>query len=181
MDQKETTLKITEVFRNAGYEGSSMADLAKAAGLAKSSLYHHYKDGKKEMAELSLKEMRKVVNQHLDRIINSDNSIDQKLDEVLDTINMLYKGGKAVCLLRSLSIGQGLDLFQPLIQSTFEDLIKAFKALAFELDFDETTAQKLAEDIIIKIQGSLVLSRSMKNTDIFKRNLQEIKTMYLKG
>ena len=181
MDQKETTLKLTEIFRNSGYEGSSLQELARAAGLAKSSLYHHFKGGKKEMAELTLKEMQKSVSQHMDRILASQKSTEEKLDDLLKAIDELYRGGKAVCLLRSLSIGEGLELFQPLIQSSFEGLIKGLKVLAFELDFDEEQAQKLAEDIIIKIQGSLVLSRSLKRIEIFQRSLQEIKLMYLKN
>jgi len=41
------------VFNERGYDGTSMEDLAKATGLSKSSIYHHF-EGKEELLRLAL-------------------------------------------------------------------------------------------------------------------------------
>jgi AcrR family transcriptional regulator len=41
------------VFTERGYDGTSMEDLARATGLSKSSIYHHF-DGKEELLRLAL-------------------------------------------------------------------------------------------------------------------------------
>jgi AcrR family transcriptional regulator len=41
------------VFNERGYDGTSMEDLARATGLSKSSIYHHF-DGKEELLRLAL-------------------------------------------------------------------------------------------------------------------------------
>jgi AcrR family transcriptional regulator len=42
-----------QVFNERGYDGTSMEDLAKATGLSKSSIYHHF-EGKEELLRLAL-------------------------------------------------------------------------------------------------------------------------------
>lgn len=50
----ETLLSVAvTVFTERGYDGTSMADLATAAGLSKSSIYHHVQ-GKEELLALAL-------------------------------------------------------------------------------------------------------------------------------
>lgn len=50
----ETLLDVAvAVFTSRGYEGTSMEDLAAAAGLSKSSIYHHVQ-GKQQLLELAL-------------------------------------------------------------------------------------------------------------------------------
>jgi AcrR family transcriptional regulator len=50
----ESLLSVAvEIFNVRGYDGTSMEDLAKAAGITKSSIYHHV-SGKEELLRLSL-------------------------------------------------------------------------------------------------------------------------------
>ena len=42
---------LVKTFRSNGYEGTSLAELAKSTGLKKASLYHRFPDGKQEMAQ----------------------------------------------------------------------------------------------------------------------------------
>ncbi len=55
--------RLLLVFRDRGFEGATIAEIARATGLGKASLYHHFPGGKVEMAETLVRE----VCAHLDR------------------------------------------------------------------------------------------------------------------
>ncbi|GAY11436.1 helix-turn-helix domain-containing protein [Pseudonocardia sp. N23] len=44
---------LVSVFRDKGFDGTAIADLAAATGLQGASLYHRFPDGKEEMADAS--------------------------------------------------------------------------------------------------------------------------------
>lgn len=47
--------QLVVVFRERGYEGATLVQLAAATGLGKASLYHHFPGGKAEMAAVLLR------------------------------------------------------------------------------------------------------------------------------
>ena len=59
---------------------------------------------------------------------------------------------------------------------SFKDWKYGFKRIAMDLGKDEVAANQLAEDIIIKIQGSLILGKGLSDPEIFKSQLMEIKS-----
>lgn len=68
------------VFNERGYDGTSMEDLARAAGITKSSIYHHIKS-KEELLE-------RGVNRALDALNASLDSLDS-----VDSVNSMNGGG----------------------------------------------------------------------------------------
>jgi len=49
----ETLLSVAvQVFNERGYDGTSMGDLSRAAGISKSSIYHHVPGGRTEVIEM---------------------------------------------------------------------------------------------------------------------------------
>lgn len=182
-DQKitdEQLLKgLSDTFRRVGYDGASLSRLAEATGLKKASLYHRFPGGKKEMAQAVLQHTSEWIKANIVDLLGTKEDPVQRLDKVLSNINKLYSGGKDACILRALSQGEGLELFQVQIKSSFYDWIKGFSKLASDFGIPESETEKIAEDVLIKIQGSLVLSVGSNNPGIFKRTLKEIKEMFM--
>lgn len=181
VEQEELLLGFLEVFRNVGYDGANLETLAQATGLRKSSLYHRFPGGKKEMAEEVLKYSGQWVNNHIVTSLRASGDPVKRLDKVLSNIDELYSGGENACILRALSTESGLNLFSELINGTFRDLIKGFAKIIEDFGRSSEQSETLAEDVVIQIQGSLVLSRSMKDTSIFKRTLNNIEKMVKGG
>jgi len=116
-------LGFLEVFRKVGYDGASLEALASASGLKKSSLYHRFPGGKKQMAKEVLKFAGQWVSMNITEILKADGDPTMRLKSALNNIDQFYSGGQKACILRALSMDTGLDLFSQLIHSAFEDLI----------------------------------------------------------
>ena len=173
--QEEVTESLMQVFRQVGYEGASLEELAKAAGLRKSSLYHRYPGGKKEMAEEVLKYANNWIRENVTSVLQAEGDPDKRLKKALEAIDELYKGGRRACIIRALSMDTGLDLFSKLISEAFEDLLSGFTKLLSDMGYSKRESVRHTENIIIMIQGALIVGRGTRDDKLFKRVLNEIK------
>ena len=178
VSQDDLMLGFLEVFRTVGYEGASLEALASASGLKKSSLYHRFPGGKKQMAKEVLMFAGQWVGTNVTRILKEDGDPTIRLKSVLKNIDQFYSGGQSACILRALSMDTGLDLFSQLIHGAFEDWINGFSKLARDFGFAPRESKKMAEDVVIQIQGSLILARGTGNRAIFKRILKEVQNSF---
>ncbi len=175
--QDELMAGLLEVFSKVGYDGASLKALASASGLKKSSLYHRFPGGKKQMAQEVLKYAGQWVGTNIISILKADGDPSLRANRALKNVNQLYSGGEGDCILRALSLETGLDIFSQLIQGAFNDWIDGFSRLAMDFGFSARKSKKIAEDIVIKIQGSLIVARGTGNKAIFKRTLREVKSL----
>jgi AcrR family transcriptional regulator len=70
------------VFNERGYDGTSMEDLARAAGITKSSIYHHVK-GKEALLGMALDTALGALFDALDEAASTEGSARQRLEHVL--------------------------------------------------------------------------------------------------
>ncbi len=63
---------VSEVFRRVGYDGASLEELAKATGLKKSSLYHRFPEGKRQMATEVLRFAGQWVKENITDVLKRD-------------------------------------------------------------------------------------------------------------
>lgn len=167
------------VLKEKGFDGASLNELEKATGLKKASLYHRFPGGKEEIAQNVFFFIAEWISNNLVRIL-SDKSVnpDKRLKRVLFNIDKLYKGGNEVCFIRSLSMGTGKDLFSKEIQDIFTTWMKAFYEFGLELGFESKKAKSTAENSLMLIQGSLVLSNAMDDPKHFKSALKQVTESY---
>lgn len=172
--------KLMEVFRSSGYDGASMATLAEATQLKKASLYHRFPQGKEEMAHAVLGYVATWAKSRITDVLFSDSAPEKRLDTALKAIDELYDGGRLDCILRALSHGSAANLFQKEIGAIFETLIRSFKHVALDSGHNDQQAQQIANELMVKIQGTLIVQRSLGQPSIFKAMLDEMRAKFTK-
>lgn len=177
-DQQLLTGLMT-VLRTKGYSGASLNELASESGLQKASLYYRYPGGKQDigLAVLSFVNTWLIKNVH-GELMNSNKSTKDRLATALNNICELYSGGETSCILRALSIGEGLNLFAEELKSSMNLLLDAFAKLGLDVGMGESLAKEAAMQVLIQIQGSLVVARAMDDTEPFTNTLANIHKMY---
>jgi len=149
--------RLEQVFKENGYEGASLKLLAATTGLSKASLYHHFPNGKSEMAAHVLAysgaRLQKLVLGPL-QAANRDGLV-ASLAGAAD----YYGGDVPVCLMNSLLLGDGRALFGTRIRAAVEAWQAGMAACLVGEGADKHEAQAWATDAIGRIQGALVLCR----------------------
>ena len=167
--------KLTEVFTRYGYDGASMELLSQATGLKKASLYHRFPGGKRDMAAHVLRKTEIWFGEHVGAVLHDrDREIKERLLQAIQEISLLFEDGSRNCSLRMLSACSESAYFQETIASCFTIIKDGFSFIARENGLSETDADEKSTQAIINIQGSLVLSRAMNDTGIFKASINAI-------
>lgn len=179
VDHQHLMEGLMSVLREKGFEGSSLMDLSAATGLKKASLYHRFPGGKKEIAEAVLNYVKawNEVN-ILGVLANKKLSPKKRLDMAIDNINLLYDQGKSTCILRAMTTEASLPIFGNQIEESFQLWIDGFTILAIDLGSSKKKGHQLAQEVIIRVQGALILSKGMNDITPFRESMDYIKKMY---
>src|SRR5215813_1505120 len=161
--------RLMDLFREKGFDGASVSDISETTGLGKSSLYHHFPDGKQEMALQVLARLEDQLEHTLFEPMRSTGTPKQKLDRMLDGIEAFYDGGKKACLIERLSASVEVNHFRRPLSRVLAAWVDAVEGLAIEAGLARATARLRAEDLVVRIEGALVLCASTGNTAVFTR------------
>jgi AcrR family transcriptional regulator len=82
MTRNDILEAAAQVFRQKGFHGASMADIAEAVNLQKASLYHHV-SGKQEILLSLLDRALEMLSEHISAVTNLDLPPDQKLRQMV--------------------------------------------------------------------------------------------------
>ncbi len=180
VQDSEIIASLVKSFRANGYEGTSLAELAKSTGLKKASLYHRFPKGKEEMANTVLEYIEEWVDEHIFKVLLDESlPVEERLQKTLIQIRNSYDNGKETCIFRALSIGQSLELFDLQIKKGMHKWITAFNKFGLAIGLSEAKSHEAAVNTLIKIQGSLIVTKGMNDLSIFEKTLKEIEAYYL--
>ena len=167
--------RLLDLFRDKGFDGASLADISESTGLGKSSLYHHFPKGKADMAVQVLRHLEAQLTDALVEPMRSSGTPRQKLDRMLDTIDRFYDGGKKACLLERLSASVDAKHFRRPLGRAFRKWIDAVDALGVESGLPRALARARAEDLVVRVEGALVVSAGTADTDVFARTIRDLR------
>lgn len=168
MGRNNTAEKIVEratgLFRDNGYFGTSMNDIAQSIGLKKASLYNHFRS-KEDIAKAVITRLNDEFREGVYDVAD-DNSLEPtaRLNKLSEFIYQFYAAHPG-CVAASLSMGAPEEQVLPKqeIHSFVENWITALSKL-LKIKYSEEKASQLAQEFLIKLQGALVVMR-MQNQD----------------
>jgi AcrR family transcriptional regulator len=180
LSSKEDVLELLlATFRDKGYDGASLAELSTATGLGKSSLYHYFPGGKRQMAEQVLERLEANLATALFEPLRSKQTPAKKLAAMLGTLDAFYEGGKKACLLERLSASVDRSHFRRPLARTFSTWIDAVEKLCLEAGLPKAVARSRAETMVVRVEGALVVCAGTGDCGVFERTLRNLRTSLL--
>lgn len=179
MSKEEAIAKLIPVFRRYGYEGATLSRMSAATGLKKASLYHYFPGGKEEMAEAVLEYGKNWFEETIFTALRQETDPARRIEKMCQNLNEFYCRGEETCLLNVMALGEGSDRFQEHIKQALRTWIEEIARVLVEAGIEPETARKRAEDAIIQIQGTLVLTRGLEDLSVFDRIIKRLPGMLL--
>lgn len=173
--------KLTDVFREVGYEAASLARLSAATGLERASLYHRFPGGKQDMAREVLRGAAAWLGEHVLGPLAAEGPPENRIRGMIRAFDDFYAGGRRACLLNVLSAPGAEPGLADQIEEMFETLIVALAAVLIEAGTDQATARRRAERAVAGLQGSLVLARGLRTPAPFRNFLDNLEHDLLLG
>ncbi|MAY86704.1 MAG: TetR family transcriptional regulator [Pseudooceanicola sp.] len=166
----------SDLFRRRSYAGVGIAEILNAAGAPKGSLYHHFPNGKADLAlataDWASDGMLKLMAVSFDGAATVDDGITtlcHKLAKLFD------KGGAwDSCPVESaLSDGPDNIVFRERLGHLYEGWIAEVALYSEQLGDDPDTARARSERFFMLLQGAWTLARARQSSDVL-RHLPEI-------
>lgn len=161
----------TRLFRQRGYDGTGLTEILTEAGVPKGSLYHHFPDGKADLAcaaaDWTASEIIRVI----------DDSFRAAPDWRHGVTTFCYKMAKLFDILNSadacpifglLFEGPDQDRFRAQAEQSFDRIIATAARYGEALGMAPDKAHDAAETFIIGFQGSWTLARTRRKSDILR-------------
>ena len=174
LTREEVVARVMGVVRRQGYDGASIAELSKATGLGKSSLYHHFPEGKDDMVGAVIGHLETALEASVFAPLRAPGDPNTRLRAMNDELGAFYHEGREACVLAILGIGDASRSFHPRIKKIFRAWIDAIATALRDGGLSKHEAQARAEDAVVRIEGALVLARSLGEPAIFGRTLRAL-------
>ncbi|AGC42950.1 TetR family transcriptional regulator [Myxococcus stipitatus DSM 14675] len=172
MSREEIVARLLEIFRERGYDGASLSDVSAATGLGKSSLYHHFPGGKQDMGAAVLEQAGVWLERDIVGALSAERPPLRRLDAMFAAVRSFYGGGTRPCILGALVTGSARKVFQPELTQRFRRWMQALAGMLTEAGVASATARELAEDLVVSVQGALIVSRGTDDADVFGDTLR---------
>jgi TetR/AcrR family transcriptional repressor of lmrAB and yxaGH operons len=167
---------LGEVFRTHGYEGASLTLITQATGLGKGSLYNFFPGGKEQMAAEVLAEIDGWFERNVFLPLRESKDAKRGVDDMFDAVERYFHSGRRVCLVGVFALGSARDHFGHGVHGYFRRWADALEGALRRSGVGAAEARERAEDILLGIQGALVLARANADPKVFGRALKRLRT-----
>ncbi|WP_411889752.1 TetR/AcrR family transcriptional regulator [Yoonia sp. SDW83-1] len=164
-------LKAGLLFQQKGYHGVGVAEILQEAGVPKGSLYHHFPNGKADLAlaaaDIASTEMLRII----------DDSFSPATDYANGATTLCYKlakffdiqEGKIGCpVSATLLEGPENATFQLALKEIFNAWMARIRDHAIRLGETPAQADADAQRLFLAIQGGWTLARATRNSDVLR-------------
>lgn len=160
-----------DLFRTFGYEGTSLSALSAATGLEKPSLYFRFPGGKEEIVLAVLAGVVEFFTESVFRPLLTSDSPRSRVIAAAKGLRTFYGDGAKSCVTDVLSLAGGSPRIEEALNGIMRAWLDAFTEIARESGLTPGQARLRAQDAIVSLEGSLVVSRLLGDTRMFHRVL----------
>lgn len=175
---REAILGAAEaLLRRKGYGNTTMADIGRATGLLKGSVYHYF-PSKEALAEAILERVRAEFRERVFRYAHdSGRPASERLSLMVDEVEAYFRRTKG-CLMGhlGLEVTEWVPDFNEPIRGFFEEWVTAFTHVLSGV-YDEETARKLAEDSVARVEGAVTWLRIFDRSGPLERACADIRRL----
>lgn len=174
---------LTGLFRDHGYDGTSLSRIMTATGLGKASLYHLFSGGKEEMAATLMDGVAGEFASNLLAPLTDSGDPAERLRETGERLRKFYGSGKKSCLLDTLTLNRESPVVQARARAALKFWIDSFARFAESCGVPPVLAMERAQDAVSALEGGLVIARVSRNRDPFMRAIESLpeRLMLLSG
>jgi TetR/AcrR family transcriptional repressor of lmrAB and yxaGH operons len=163
---------LFDIFRNNGYEGTTISLLSEVTGLQKSSLYHHFPKGKEDMLKAVAGYVSAQVQQHIIApLLDTQVTPERRFSNMIATIKVFYSEGRKNCLLNVLNLGEAKPDINKLQNADYSAWLNALIHLGEEVGMSQSDAKNWSERFVIIMEGALVIQRLTSNMQTFEKHM----------
>jgi AcrR family transcriptional regulator len=174
LSREEVVERLMLVLRRLGYDGASLAELSKATGLGKSSLYHHFPEGKDDMVRAVLEHLGSQLQDVLFAPLRAPGPVRERLEQMVETLDAYYRGGREACLLGNLVLGTSRTRFRPRLSTIFDEWIDALASVLVDAGLCGDEARARAGDAVIRIEGARIPAGATNDPPFYGRRLRQL-------
>lgn len=133
-DKKQSIyLAAAKLFGKKGFEGTSLDEVARKAGVAKGTIFYHFQS-KEELFSALIQEGIEQLSRGIETIANKDISIEKKLGLIIEFHFSFFKEHRDMCLMILGQIGnfqkrgqKSIELIRGRYLTAMEEIIKEAK------------------------------------------------------
>lgn len=169
---KDEIVRIAiELFRKQGYNRTSMNDLAVGCGLQKGSFYHYFASKEALMSEVLNTLHQYYKNKIFAVAYKNDYSARARMEYFFKKQEPVFTQDLTGCLFGNITLEtiSVEEEFKSVIQDFFRDWIDAFREIFLADHNDAESAEQLAKQSVMEIEGALMIMRVFGDVEILKQ------------
>jgi TetR/AcrR family transcriptional repressor of lmrAB and yxaGH operons len=161
-----------DLFRTYGFEGVSLKMLSNETGLEKASLYYRYPAGKDQIVTTVAESVAAWFESNIFELLDGAGTPRARIFLVAKRLEEFYSNGSKASILDVLSIQSGPEELRIVLRKMTQAWIDAFTKIVIESGLDGVDARSRAEEALIRIEGSLILARTLGSGAAFAHTLK---------
>jgi TetR/AcrR family transcriptional regulator, lmrAB and yxaGH operons repressor len=159
------------LFRRKGYHATGLAEILAEAGVPKGSLYHHFPDGKADLARSAADWTADMLVRIIDDAFQTAPGYEEGVAHYCAKLAKLFQIADAsnTCPISALLFdGPESDAFRLHAERVFQRLIDAVARHGQKFGLSAADANRHAETLLIAVEGAWTLARARRDGTILR-------------
>jgi AcrR family transcriptional regulator len=158
-----------ELMRHKGYGAVGMKDISQASGAPIGSLYHHFRDGKVQIAREALVNAGAAYALLIPSIVDEHSDLGEAIDAVFTQAaeDMAGTGFANMCPVASVAaeVADTVEELRETSATVFQGWVDGGSAYFASRGLDDSRARELTLALICALEGAFILGRTLRSAE----------------